>query len=317
MYTNNKKYIHLITGGAGFIGSNLTNYLLKNNQKVICIDDFTSGSITNIQRWINNPDFTFIEDDITKDIDIKSDKIWHLACPASPQKYNLNQLKTLKTGFIGTLNMLNLAKKYNSKFLLTSSSEIYGKNYQQPQRENNISSDSPFNQRSCYIESKRISETLCFQYKNYVDLKVARIFNTYGPNMLENDGRVISNFISKALNNNHLTIYGSGNQTRSFCYIDDLIIGLIKLMNSDYDSPINLGNNKEITIKDLANIVIKKTKNTKNILFKKAIENEPLRRCPEIKNALNELNWQPKIDLDTGLNLTIEFYKKIFSKNYE
>ena len=301
--------VHLITGGAGFIGTNLIAYLLRRNQKVICIDDFTSGAKFNIKNWIKNPNFTFIEHDITNYIDIRSDKIWHLACPASPAKYNLNQLKTLKTGFIGTLNMLNLAKKYNSKFLLTSSSEIYGRSHKQPQQEFNITSDSPFNERSCYVESKRISETLCFQYKNCVDLRVARVFNTYGPNMLEKDGRVISNFINKAINNKSLKIYGSGKQTRSFCYIDDLIIGLVKLMNSDYKSPINLGNNEEISIKDLAKIIIKKTGNNKNLLFTEPIENEPLRRCPEIKTALSELNWSPKIKLDTGLNLTIEFYK--------
>ena len=312
MLLNKKNDIHLITGGAGFIGTNLIDYLLRKDQKVICIDDFTSGSRLNIKKWIKNTNFTFIEDDITNNIDIRADIIWHLACPASPEKYNLNQLKTLKTGFIGTLNMLNLAKKYNSKFLLTSSSEIYGKSLKKTQKEFDINSDSPFNERSCYVESKRISETLCYQYKDYIDIKIARVFNTYGPNMLENDGRVISNFINKALKNEPLIIYGSGNQTRSFCYIDDLIIGLVKLMNSNYNSPINLGNNEEIKIKDLAKIIIRKTKTNRNILFKKPIKNEPFRRCPEIKTALSELNWVPKIDLDKGLNLTIEFYKNIF-----
>ena len=309
---NNNNDINLITGGAGFIGTNLIGYLLEKNEKVICIDDFTSGSSLNIKKWIKHPNFKFIEEDITNNIDIRSHKIWHLACPASPAKYNINQLKTLKTGFIGTLNMLNLAKKYNSKFLLTSSSEIYGKSYKIPQTEFYITSDSPFNERSCYVESKRISETLCFQYKNYIDLKVARVFNTYGPNMLKNDGRVISNFINKSLNNKPLTIYGSGNQTRSFCYIDDLIIGLVKLMNSNYNLPINLGNNEEIQIKDLADIIIKKAGTNNNILFREPRENEPFRRCPEIKNAFNELHWKPKVSLDKGLNLTIEFCKNIF-----
>ena len=312
MLLNKKNDIHLVTGGAGFIGTNLIEYLLRKDQKVICIDDFTSGSKLNIKKWIKNTNFTFIEDDITNNIDIRADIIWHLACPASPEKYTLNQLKTLKTGFIGTMNMLNLAKKYNSKFLLTSSSEIYGKSLKQTQKELDITSDSPFNQRSCYVESKRISETLCYQYKDYIDIKIARIFNTYGPNMLENDGRVISNFINKALNNEPLIIYGSGNQTRSFCYIDDLIIGLVKLMNSNYNLPINLGNNEEIRIKDLAKIIIQKTETNRKILFKKPIKNEPFRRCPEIKTAFNELNWVPKIDLDKGLNLTIQFYKNIF-----
>ena len=234
---------HLVTGGAGFLGSHLIDELMKSdNENVICLDDFSTGNKNNLSKWLNHPNFELIEHDITKPIKFKVNKIWHLACPASPFYYQNNPIKTAKINFLGTLNMLELAKSEKAKILFTSSSEIYGNPEVHPQKESYRGSVNSTGIRSCYVEGKRISETLCsdYQRKHNVDLRIARIFNTYGPRMKPDDGRVISNFIVQAFKKKPLTIFGDGNQTRSFCYVDDLIKGIILLMNSNFSSPINI-----------------------------------------------------------------------------
>ena len=305
-----KENINLVTGGGGFIGSNLIKYLLKMDEKVVCIDNFSSSSKDNINLFLGNPNFKLIEKDITKLIDIKANLIWHLACPASPAKYILDPIQTLKTSFTGTLNMLELAKKNSAKFLLASSSEIYSKSKIHPQVENYMISDSPYNARSCYVEGKRISETLCYQYKDLVDIRIARIFNTYGPMMLIDDGRSISNFIKQALNKEPLTIYGEGYQTRSFCFIDDLIYGIVELMNSKYKLPLNIGSNNEISILELGKTIQKKLNLKESFNFKNSIEDEPNRRCPDLNVTFKTLSWRPKVELSEGLDRTIQDFQE-------
>lgn len=307
--------INLITGGAGFIGSNLIEKLLSNGEKIICIDNFISSNKINTRKWGGNPNFNLILHDIVEPINnIKANKIWHLACPASPEKYIKDPIKTLEINFLGTLNVLKLAKTNNAKLLLASTSEIYGDPEIHPQNESYKGSVNTLGQRSCYVEGKRIAETLCHNYaKRYcLDIKIARIFNSYGPNMLPNDGRVISNFICSALREKKIFINGNGQQTRSFCFIDDLIDGLIKLMNSNYLYPINIGNpNEEYSICSLANLIIKKLDPNIQIIFGKEIEDDPKKRKPDIFLANSILNWDPKINLDSGLNKTIAYFKKI------
>ena len=300
---------HLVAGGAGFLGSYIIDHLMINGQEVICLDDLSSGSISNIKNWINKPNFLFIEHDIVEPIKLKVDKIWHFSCPASPAFYQLDPVKTLNICFNGTLNLLELARLNNAKILLASSSEVYGKGEIYPQDENYNGSVNPFSERSCYSEGKRISESLFFSYmKKYnLNISVARIFNAYGPRIQAKDGRVISNFISNILQKKSILINGDGQQTRSFCYVDDIIEGLIKLMNSNFTKPINLGNpNEEYSINEIAKKIIEILKYQVNIKFVKAIIDEPLRRRPNILLANKYLKWYPKFSINYGLNKTID-----------
>ncbi len=304
---------HLVTGGAGFLGSHLIDKLMNQGDQVICIDNFYTGTKSNLDQWIGHPRFELIRHDITEPIKLEVDNIWHLACPASPLHYQNNPIKTAKTSFIGTLNMLGLAKRTNSKILFTSTSEIYGDPEIHPQPESYKGAVNTTGIRSCYDEGKRVAETLCFDYKrmHLIDIKVMRIFNTYGPRMLPNDGRVVSNFIVQALEGKPLTIYGDGSQTRSFCYVDDLIDGMIKLMESNRNGPINIGNDREFTIIELAKKIREKIDPSLEIIFKALPQDDPMQRKPVLEKALNELNWSPKIQLDEGLNKTINYFKNL------
>ena len=306
----------LITGGAGFLGSNLVKRLLDENEEVICLDNFYTGRKNNIKQFLNNPKFKYIDHDVVEPIDIDVDKIWHLACPASPVNYQRNPIKTTRTSFLGTYNMLELAHKKQAKLLLASTSEVYGDPKVHPQPEIYNGNVNTTGIRSCYDEGKRIAETLCFDYGRIRNCKVriVRIFNTYGPGMQPDDGRVISNLIVQALQGKELTIYGNGEQTRSFCYVDDLIEGFLLAMNSNYKMPINLGNPKEVSINKLSQIIIKKINKDLKIIYKDLPKDDPTQRCPEIDLAKKELGWQVKINLDQGLDKTIEYFKKIDAK---
>lgn len=313
---NNLKNI-LITGGCGFIGSNLCKKLIQNeNNFIICLDNNFTGSTDNISNLINNPRFKFIKHDIIEPIEInkKIDEIYNLACPASPKKYQgKNAIYTTKTCVFGAINMLELAKKNNAKILQSSTSEIYGNSNEHPQKENYFGNVNPIGPRACYDEGKRCAESLFFDYKRIYNLevKIVRIFNTYGPLMDIEDGRVISNFICQALKGNNLTIYGNGSQTRSFCYIDDLIDALIKTMNTkkEFSGPINLGNPIEYTINEIAESIKNKINNKINIIYMPLPIDDPHKRKPDISLAKKELNWKPKISLDKGLDLTISYFK--------
>lgn len=305
---------NLVTGGAGFLGSHIINKLINYGEDVFCLDNFTTGSIKNINKWISHPNFKLIDHNIIKPIDLQVNRIWHFACPASPEKYQIDPIKTLNIIFYGASNMLNLARKYNSTILLASSSEIYGDGLNHPQIESYKGAVNTTNSKSCYAEGKRIAETLFFNYfrSNNVDIKIARIFNTYGPNMLPSDGRVISNFIWQALNNKNLTIYGDGNQTRSFCFVDDLINGLLKFMNSDEKGPMNFGNDKEeYTINDLAYLVKEKINPLIKFENYPLPQNDHLKRKPVIKLANQRLNWEPETNLNEGLEITINYFKNL------
>ncbi len=308
-----KVKINLVTGGTGFLGSHLIKKIINNGEKVICLDNNFTGSVRNISSFLNNENFKYIEHDVIDPINIKVDKIWHFACPASPIHYQLNPIKTAKTSFIGTLNMLNLAKEQNAKFLLASTSEIYGNPHIHPQPETYNGYVNPTGIRSCYDEGKRIAETLSFDFNRLysTNIRVIRIFNTYGPRMNINDGRVVSNFIVQALKKESLTIYGNGNQTRSFCYVDDLIDGVIKVMENDYKGPINLGNPTEITISDLAKNIISLVNPSLNIIHKSLPEDDPIRRKPDITLAKQKINWNPKISIKDGLIKTIKWFESV------
>jgi UDP-glucuronate decarboxylase len=304
----------LVTGGAGFIGSHLIDRLIESHHEVICLDNFYTGTKQNIRHLIDHPNFELIRHDITEPIRLEVDQIYHLACPASPVHYQYNPIKTTKVSFLGTLNMLGLAKRVKARFLLASTSEIYGDPEVHPQPEEYWGNVNTIGIRSCYDEGKRIAETLSFDYHREcnVDIRVARIFNTYGPRMLENDGRVVSNFISQALRGNDLTIYGDGSQTRSFCYVDNLVDGLIKLMNGDRTGPINLGNPEEYTILELAQKIRNIVNPDREIIFKPLPQDDPRRRKPDITKATSWLNWQPDVPLDEGLAKTIaDFQQRI------
>ena len=307
---------NLVTGGAGFVGSHLIKKLLNHKEEVICLDNFFTGRKSNLSSVVNNPLFEIIRHDVTEPITLEVDRIWHLACPASPIHYQYNPIKTSKTSFLGTYNMLGLARRVGARILLASTSEIYGDPEIHPQPENYRGSVNTVGIRSCYDEGKRIAETLCFDYQRMhnVEVRIARIFNTYGPYMLPNDGRVISNFIVQALRNEPLTIYGEGSQTRSFCYIDDLIDGLMNLMNSNYSSPINLGNPEEFSIVELAKLVKLKINKDLSLIKKPLPKDDPTQRKPIIDLAKKELNWYPKVNLHSGLNLTIDYFKEILIK---
>ena len=304
---------NLVTGGAGFLGSHLVDNLMILGEEVICLDNYFTGKKTNLEKWFNNPRLEIIRHDITNPINLEVDKIWHLACPASPLSYQQNPIKTAKTSFLGTYNMLGLARRVNARFLMASTSEIYGNPEIHPQTEEYNGSVNCIGIRSCYDEGKRIAESLCFDYKRMhnCDIRIARIFNTYGPRMLPEDGRVVSNFIVQSLKNNDLTIYGDGSQTRSFCYVDDLITGLISLMNSNYSGPVNIGNPKEIKIIDLANLIIKKINPNLQVKRMDLPEDDPTRRRPNIELAKEKISWEPKISIEEGLDRTISYFKDI------
>ena len=312
----------LVTGGAGFLGSNLCKKLLEDkNNYIYCLDNLYTGKEENIKELLNNKNFEFILDDI-RDFDINSikvEEIYNAACPASPPAYQDDPILTSETCYIGTKNILELAKLNNSKILQFSTSEIYGNPLVHPQKENYFGNVNTIGIRSCYDEGKRIAETLCFDYyrKYKTRIKVIRIFNTYGPNMDKNDGRVVSNFINQALENKDITIYGNGSQTRSFCYVDDLIDGIIKMMNTDdsITGPINLGNPREFTIKELAELILKKIDSKSNIIYKELPQDDPVKRKPDISKANFELVWRPKITLEDGLDKTINYFKERKDRN--
>ncbi|MDM9585284.1 UDP-glucuronic acid decarboxylase family protein [Nostoc sp. GT001] len=301
----------LVTGGAGFIGSHLIDRLMAAGHEIICLDNFYTGHKRNILKWLGHPYFELIRHDITEPIRLEVDQIYHLACPASPVHYQYNPVKTVKTNVMGTLNMLGLAKRVKARFFLASTSEVYGDPEVHPQTEEYRGSVNPIGIRSCYDEGKRIAETLAFDYyrQNKVDIRVVRIFNTYRPRMLENDGRVVSNFIVQALQGNPLTVYGDGSQTRSFCYVSDLVEGFIRLMNSDYIGPMNLGNPGEYTILQLAQTVQNMINPDAQIKFEALPSDDPRRRQPDITKAKTWLNWEPTIPLEEGLKLTIEDFR--------
>jgi UDP-glucuronate decarboxylase len=304
---------NLVTGGAGFLGSHLIDRLMNNDQEVICLDNYFTGKKSNIRHWIGNKNFELIRHDVTNPIQLEIDRIWHLACPASPIHYQSNPIKTAKTSFLGTYNMLGLARRVGARILLASTSEVYGDPEIHPQHEEYKGSVNPIGIRSCYDEGKRIAESLCFDYQRMhnTEIRVARIFNTYGPRMVPDDGRVVSNFIVQALSNSPITIYGDGSQTRSFCYVDDLIDGLISLMNSKECGPINIGNPNEFTIKELADIVINKLNSKSKLTYLPLPQDDPLQRKPFIEKAKTKLNWNPLINLESGLEKTIKYFKEM------
>ncbi|MDO6351034.1 SDR family oxidoreductase [Synechococcus sp. YX-04-1] len=305
--------IHLVTGGAGFLGSHLIDRLMEAGDEVICLDNYFTGRKSNIERWIGHPRFELIRHDVTEPIKLEVDRIWHLACPASPIHYQFNPVKTAKTSFLGTYNMLGLARRVGARLLLASTSEVYGDPEVHPQPESYWGSVNPIGVRSCYDEGKRIAETLCFDYQrmNGVEVRVARIFNTYGPRMLLDDGRVVSNFIVQALRGEPLTLYGDGSQTRSFCYVSDLVEGLIRLMNGSEMGPINLGNPEEFTIRQLAELVRMQINPKLPLVEKPLPEDDPQQRQPAIDLARQQLDWQPTVSLEQGLAPTIDSFRNL------
>lgn len=304
----------LVSGGAGFIGSHLCEKLLQKGYFVVCLDNLFTGSKKNIKTLLENENFRFIEQDIIEPLDIEVNQIYNLACPASPPHYQHDPIKTTKTSVLGILNMLDLAKKYNAKLLQASTSEVYGDPLEHPQKESYWGNVNPIGIRSCYDEGKRCAETLVMDYhRQYnIDTKIIRIFNTYGPNMHPEDGRVVSNFIIQALKNEDITVYGDGTQTRSFCYVSDLIDGIIKTMETnDITGPINLGNPSERTVLNLAELIIKMTNSSSKIIYKSLPKDDPVRRKPDITLAKEILNWEPKVAIDEGLTKTIEYFSQI------
>ncbi len=318
----------LVTGGAGFIGSHLCERLLADGHEVLCLDNFFTGMKQNIAHLLTNPRFELITHDVTQPILLEVDWIFNLACPASPIHYQYNPVKTTKVNVLGALNMLGLAKRVRARVLQASTSEVYGDPEVHPQKEEYWGSVNPIGRRSCYDEGKRVAETLFFDYlrQNSVDIKVIRIFNTYGPRMRPDDGRVVSNFIVEALQGKPITIYGDGSQTRSFCYIDDLIEGMVRMMDfetgvgkkgrdytrphlSGFPGPINIGNPHEVSIREIAEKVVKLAKSKSSIVFEELPEDDPRRRCPDISKATKFINWTPQIALDEGLKKTIAFFR--------
>lgn len=305
----------LVTGGAGFLGSHLCERLLNEGNDVICVDNLFTGSKDNIRKLIGNPYFEFIRHDVTEPLYVEVDQIYNLACPASPPHYQYNPIKTAKTSVYGAMNMLGLAKRTHARILQASTSEVYGNPEVHPQPESYRGNVNPIGIRSCYDEGKRMAETLFFDYhrQHDVDIKVIRIFNTYGPRMNQDDGRVVSNFIVQALKGEDITIYGDGSQTRSFCYVDDMIEGMIRMMNSrdGFTGPVNLGNPGEFTMKQLADIVIELTHSSSKIVYMPLPSDDPTQRKPIIDLAQKELSWQPTIKLEDGLKKTIEYFKTV------
>jgi len=309
------KKIILITGGAGFLGSHLCERLLNDGHEVLCMDNYFTGNKQNVSHLLSNPYFELIRHDVTTPYFVEVDEIYNLACPASPIHYQYNPIKTIKTSVMGAINMLGLAKRIRAKILQASTSEVYGDPTVHPQQEDYWGHVNPIGPRSCYDEGKRCAESLFVNYysQNNVRIKIVRIFNTYGPRMHPNDGRVVSNFIVQALKNEDITIYGDGTQTRSFCYVDDLINAMIAMMNTgdEITGPINIGNPNEFTILELAKLVIKLTDSKSKIQHQALPTDDPLQRQPDINKAKSVLNWEPKINLEEGLIKTIEYFKNI------
>ncbi len=305
----------LVTGGAGFIGSHLCEKLLSEGNEVVCVDNFFTGTKDNIKKFLSNPYFEYIRHDITFPLFIEVDEIYNLACPASPIHYQFDPVQTTKVNVLGSINMLGLAKRLKVKILQASTSEIYGNPLEHPQTESYWGNVNTIGPRACYDEGKRCAETLFFDYhrQHDLDIKVVRIFNTYGPRMHPNDGRVVSNFIIQALNGNDITIYGDGSQTRSFCYVDDLVEGIYKMMNinSGFTGPVNLGNPVENTVLELANMIIELTDSKSGIIFKDLPEDDPEKRKPDISLAQDKLDWKPSVSLKDGLLKTIKYFKDI------
>lgn len=308
----------LVTGGAGFIGSHLCKKLVEEGNEVICADNLFTGSKKNIKALSDYDNFEFLRHDITKELYVEADQIYNLACPASPVHYQYNPIKTIKTSVLGAMNMLGLAKRVHGRILQASTSEVYGNPQIHPQPESYWGSVNPIGIRSCYDEGKRIAETLCFDYHRQlgVDIKVIRIFNTYGPNMDSEDGRVVSNFIVQALKGEDITVYGSGEQTRSFCYVDDLVEGMYRMMNSreGFTGPVNLGNPGEFTMLELADKVIQLTGSKSKIVHKPLPQDDPVQRKPVIELAEKELEWKPEVMLEEGLRRTIAYFEEICRK---
>ncbi|MCK4788549.1 MAG: SDR family oxidoreductase [Desulfobacteraceae bacterium] len=302
----------LITGGAGFIGSHLCEILLAQGHDIICLDNFFTGSKDNITHLMDDHRFELIRHDVTEPILLEVDRIYNLACPASPVHYQYNPVKTTKTSVMGTINMLGLAKRVSARMLQASTSEVYGDPSVHPQKEDYWGNVNCIGPRSCYDEGKRVAETLMVDYQrqNNVDIKIIRIFNTYGPRMAENDGRVVSNFIVQALRGEDITIYGDGTQTRSFCYVDDLVAGMMKMMNSEgFSGPVNIGNPGEFSMLELANKVIDLTGSSSKLVYKPLPQDDPTQRQPDISLAKEKLNWQPEVALDEGLKKTIKYFE--------
>jgi UDP-glucuronate decarboxylase len=302
---------NLITGGAGFVGSHLVDRLMAAGEEVICLDNYFTGRKANVAQWLGHPNFELIRHDVTEPIRLEVDRIWHLACPASPVHYQHNPIKTAKTSFIGTYNMLGLARRVGARLLLASTSEVYGDPEIHPQPESYRGNVNTHGIRACYDEGKRVAETLCFDYQRMhgVEIRIVRIFNTYGPRMLPDDGRVVSNFIVQALRGQPLTLYGTGSQTRSFCYVDDLVEGLIRLMNGSHPGPINIGNPGEFTIRQLAEKVRERINPALELIYQPLPADDPLQRQPVIDLAREQLGWQPSISLDQGLEPTIAHFR--------
>jgi len=306
----------LVTGGAGFIGSHLCERLLNEGNEVICVDNFFTGSKENIVHLMDNKYFELIRHDITEHLLVEADQIYNLACPASPVHYQYNPIKTIKTSVLGITNMLGLAKRVKATILQASTSEVYGDPKEHPQKETYWGNVNPIGIRSCYDEGKRVAETLMMDYhrQNNVDIKIVRIFNTYGPKMAENDGRVVSNFIVQALRNEDITVYGEGNQTRSFCYVSDLVDGFIRMMNSkDFTGPVNLGNPVETPIIEFAERIIKLTGSKSKIIHMPLPQDDPTQRKPDITLASEKLGWKPEVQLEDGLMKTIEYFDEKLS----
>ena len=308
----------LVTGGAGFIGSHLCEALLHAGHEVLCVDNLYSSSKSNIMHLLGNPRFEFIRHDVTLPLFVEADEIYHLACPASPVHYQRDPVHTTKTAVLGSINMLGLAKRLNAPILLASTSEVYGDPDVHPQVESYWGNVNPTGTRACYDEGKRCAETLFFDYKRQHGLttKVVRIFNTYGPRMHRNDGRVVSNFVVSALTGNAITMYGDGSQTRSFCYVDDLVDGLMRMMATgpDVAGPINLGNPEEITVGELAALTVKLANSDTEVVTLPLPADDPRRRCPDITLAEQQLGWRPTVDLETGLTRTIDWFTESLSE---
>jgi UDP-glucuronate decarboxylase len=304
----------LVSGGAGFIGSHLCERLLAQGHDIICADNFFTGSKENIRGLIRHDHFELVRHDIVNPLYLEVDRIYNLACPASPVHYQMNPIKTIKTSTVGMVNMLGLAKRVRARLLQASTSEVYGDPEEHPQKESYWGNVNPIGVRSCYDEGKRVAETLCMDYhrNNKVDIRIVRIFNTYGPRMHPNDGRVVSNFIVQALQGAPVTIYGDGSQTRSFCYVDDLVDGLIRMMENDQMiGPINLGNPAEITVRELAEQVVKMTGSASRIEVRPLPQDDPRKRQPDISQARQKLGWEPRVPLEEGLHRTIEYFRSV------
>ena len=305
----------LLTGAAGFLGSHISKKLIDNDHEVIGLDDLSTGSIKNIEQLVNNPRYTFIEHDVRIPYQAKVDTLLNFACPASPVNYQKDPVRTIETNFLGMINLLHLANETGARIIQASTSEIYGDPTQSPQKESYWGNVNPIGIRSCYDEGKRAAETLCFDYRRQynLDTRVIRIFNTYGPNMAIGDGRVVSNFIVQALRNEPINIYGDGKQTRSFCYVSDLVEGIYKLLqlNENPDTPINLGNPNEFTILELAKVVIEITNSKSEIVKNPLPQDDPRQRCPDISLAKSILNWKPTIELREGVEKTAAYFKQI------